>query len=126
MSYRGVVIQESLKDPSVLRDVVILATKIEPVTEAHKTPWVQQWTLHTVEVADDSAEAVAQKLSTAIDQSRQGHWYADFKDARTHYIIFRHKIFRIDRKRQNYDAPKRYGLALGIPEYQLDFSPDIP
>jgi hypothetical protein len=127
MSYRGVVIAESLEDPSVLRDLVIVETKVEPVTDAHRTPWVAQWTLHTVEVSDDSAEAVAEKLSTAIDGTRQGHWYADFKDDRTHYVVYRNRIFRVDRRDvRNYDEPRRHGLALGIPEYQLDFSPDIP
>jgi hypothetical protein len=31
----------------------------------------------------------------------------------------------IDRKsKEQYDEAKRYGISLGIPEYQVDFAPD--
>lgn len=70
MNYQGTIIEESLKDKSVLENVKILSTH--------------------------------------------------------HYIIFRDKIFYIDQKsKEQYDEAKTYGLSLGIPEYQLDFSPFI-
>ena len=44
---------------------------------------------------------------------------------RVYYIIFRDKVFYIDRKsKEQYDEAKRYGISLGIPEYQVDFAPD--
>ena len=53
MPYRGVIIEESLEDKDVLKEVRILSTKVEPVTEKHKTPRIKQWTLHTVEIPED-------------------------------------------------------------------------
>lgn len=43
MNYKGVIIEESLTDNSVLGDVNIVSTKVEPVTEHHKTPHLKQW-----------------------------------------------------------------------------------
>lgn len=132
-NYIGVIIEESLEDKNVLQDLKILETKIEPVTESHKTPWVKQWTLHTIEVPEDRAslvagrpraEEVAEKLSKALDS--QHAWYSDFKNDFTHFIIFRNKVFKIDRSsKEQYDEATKYGITLGIPAYQLDFSPHI-
>src|SRR3989344_878928 len=109
MVYNGVIIEESLEDKSVLQDLKILETKIEPVTENHKTPWVAQWTLHTVEVPEERAGEIAEKLSQALDSEHA--WYADFKNDRS--------------SKEQYDEATKYGLTLGIPDYQLDFSPHI-
>ena len=123
-NYAGVIIEESLEDKSVLQDLKILETKVEEATEDHKTPWVKQWTLHTVEIPEDRAGEIAKKLSQALD-SRHA-WYADFKNDSTHFIIFRNKVFKIDRSsKEQYDEAAKYGLTLGIPDYQLDFSPHI-
>ncbi|MCR4328379.1 MAG: hypothetical protein NUV53_02565 [Patescibacteria group bacterium] len=124
MDYKGVIIEESLENKDVLKDVVILSTKIERVVEKHKTPWVEAWTMHTVEISPEKAEEVAESLSRTLDAKH--NWYADFKNETTHYIIFRNKIFTIDRhSKDQYDAAKQYGVSLGIPEYQVDFHPEI-
>ncbi|PJE64922.1 MAG: hypothetical protein COU90_00185 [Candidatus Ryanbacteria bacterium CG10_big_fil_rev_8_21_14_0_10_43_42] len=62
MNYEGIIIEESLEDKDVLKDVEIVNTKIEFVTEGHKTPWVKQWTMYTVNVAKERAKDVAEKL----------------------------------------------------------------
>lgn len=124
--FKGVIIEESLEDKSVLQDLKILETKVEEVTEEHKTPWVKRWTLHTVEVPEDRAEEVAEKISRVLDYSHGGTWYADLEGDTIQYIIFRNKVFKIDRSsKEQYDEATAYGLTLGIPDYQLDFSPHI-
>lgn len=126
MNYQGTIIEESLEDKSVLEEVKILSTKVEQVEEEHKTPWLLQWTLHKVEIPEDKTKEVAEKISKSLDYSHGGSWYADFKNDTHHYIIFRDKVFYIDRKsKEQYEEAKSYGLSLGIPEYQLDFSPFI-
>ena len=123
MNYQGVIIEESLGNKDILKDAKISETKIEEVVEKHKTPWVKQWTLHTVEIPENQAKDVAEKVSKALDPKHD--WYADFKNDTHHYIIFRDKVFYIDRKsKEQYDEAKRYGISLGIPEYQVDFAPD--
>ena len=124
MNYQGVIIEESLKDKKVLGKTGILATKIEQVTEKHKTLWIKQWTLHTVEITENEADNVAEEISKSLDSKH--NWYADFKNETTHYIIFRNRFFKIDRtKKEQYDEATKYGISLGIPDYQVDFSPHI-
>ena len=120
MNYQGVIIEESLEDTNILQLVKILKTKVEPVTDKHQSPWLKQWTLHTIEVSEELAEKVAKKISESLDKKH--NWYADFKNSTTAFIIFRNKIFRVDRYSQKqYDEAKQYGISLGIPEYQVDF-----
>ncbi len=122
-NYKGVIIEESLKDKEILKKVKIVSTKVEVVAKRHETPWIKQWTMHAVEIPDDEAEMIAEILSKSLD--REHGWYADFKNDTNHYIIFRDKIFCVDRKSKGqYEEAKRYGLSLGIPEYQVDFAPD--
>jgi len=45
MNYRGVIIEESLKKNDALKEVMILGTRVEPVTKEHKTPWLKQMDL---------------------------------------------------------------------------------
>lgn len=125
MAFNGVIIEESLTDKSVLNDVTIISTKVEPVTEKHKTPWVKQWTLHTVEISDDKAMEVADKISKALDKDHD--WYADFKTETEHYVIYTGKVFHItDRSdKKQYDEATEYGISIGIPDYQVDFSPHL-
>ncbi|HII39512.1 TPA: hypothetical protein HA318_05950 [Candidatus Micrarchaeota archaeon] len=109
-----------------MKKVKVLATRVEKVTAKHQTPWLQHWTLHTIEVLEDKAKRIAQEISKVIGSkpcsSTAGYWYADFKNETRHYIIFRNKVFHIDRKsKEQYETARQYGLSLGIPEYQVDF-----
>ena len=123
--YFGVIIEESLQDKEILKKLKIIKTKVEEVTEKHKTPWLKKWTLHTVKILKDEAEEIALEISTSLD-SEHDSWYADFKNDKYHYIIFRDRVFFIDRRsKEQYDKAKEYGISLGIPEYQVDFHPDI-
>ncbi len=122
--FRGVIIEESLEEKKVLQQVCIIKTKIEQVTIKHKTPWITQWTLHTVEIPEEKVDAIAKELSKSLDSKHS--WYADFKNNVFHYIIFRNKVFKVDRsKPEQYNTVTTYGITVGIPDYQLDFSPHI-
>ncbi|PJB88103.1 hypothetical protein CO083_03505 [Candidatus Roizmanbacteria bacterium CG_4_9_14_0_8_um_filter_34_12] len=125
-NYQGVIIEESLESKEVLKKIKIISTKVEPITNEHKTPWLSQWTLHTVKIPDNEAKEIAEEISKSLDRNHGGSWYADFKNDTHHYIIFRDKIFYIDRKsKEQYDEAKSYGISLGIPEYQVDFHPEV-
>ena len=124
MKYQGVIIEESLYNKAVLGGVKIIKTKISSVKEKHKTPWVKQWTLHTVEIPENQVQNITEKISKALDSKH--NWYADFKTDTHHYIIFRDKVFFVDRQsKEQYDEAKKYGISLGIPEYQVDFHPEV-
>lgn len=126
MNYKGIIIEESLENKDILKNIKILSTEIEKVTEKHKTPWLSQWTLHTVEIPEDKAEEIAKRISQSLDRDHGGSWYADFKNDAYHYIIFQNKVFFIDRNNKaEYDEATQYGISLGIPDYQVDFSPHV-
>jgi len=120
MKYKGVIIEESLEKKDVLEKVKIINTRVEKVVERHQTPWVEQWTLHDVEIEEDKAEEIAEEISKSLDSEHA--WYADYKNDNTHYIIFRNKIFKINRyKEEEYAEASKYGVSLGIPPYQVSF-----
>lgn len=123
-NFKGTIIEESLSDTAVLKKFKILSTQVEPVTDKHKTPWVTQWTLHSIELPFSEAREVAEAMSKALDPNHV--WYADFKNELHHYIIFKGKVFFVNRgSKEQYDEVVKYGISLGIPEYQLDFDPEI-
>jgi len=123
MNYQGVIIEESLENKTVLGKVKIIKTKISPVVEKHKTPWVKQWTMHTIEIKEENADKIAGQLSEDLDKEHA--WYADFKNKNYHFIIYRGKIFKVDLKKPIlYKDAKKFGILLGIPDYQVDFAPD--
>jgi hypothetical protein len=122
MNYRGIIIEESLEDLSILGEVEILETKVVAVTSEHKTPWVLQWTMHTVEFSEEKADWIADEISKSID-ARHPHWYADFKNDTHHYIVYLLKVFKVDiTDPAQYEEAKKYGRKLGIPAEQLDFA----
>jgi hypothetical protein len=122
----GVIIEESLTDKKVLEDVRITNTRVELVTEKHQTPHLKQWTLHDVEILPEDAGTVAEKLSNVLEGNDEtGYWYADYKNDNLVYIIFPHKVFKILRENpEGFQEAKKYGMSLGIPEYQVNFSPE--
>lgn len=123
MNYKGIIIEESLEDKKVLGGVKIISTEVEKVTAKHKTPWLSQWTLRTVEIPEAEAAEIAEEISQSIDREHSGSWYADFKNTQYHFVIFRGKVFKIDLNdsKKGYESAKKYGAGIGIPEHQLDF-----
>lgn len=119
MSYTGVIIEESLRDVSILEQMKKVETHVVHVTERHKTPWLSQWTLHTVEIPEEKVEEIAAAISQLFD-TEHSSWYADFKNDTYHFIIYPHKIFMVTiANKKEYEEAYQYGLSLGIPEYQL-------
>ena len=78
-----------------------------------------------MEVAEERANDVAEQISKSLDSRHGGSWYADFKNDKFHFIIFRNKVFKVDLDNPKYRDAMKYGVKLGIPWYQLDFSPEI-
>ena len=128
MDFEGVIIEESLADRSVLASIEIIETHVEPMTpEHHRTPWIAQWTLHTIRVLESRAPAVANAISHAIDSAHAASWYADFKNDTHHYVIYHERVFLIDRRNAvQYAEAVSYGIERGLPEHQADFVSLLP
>ncbi len=122
MSFRGVVIQESLDDSSVLSKELIVNTKIIPITREAKTPWLKQWTLQTVEIPETKIDSFTKIIASAIDRQHPGSWYAEFKNDAQQYVVFSNKVFTYNLgNKSKHTHAIHYGLRLGIPKQQLDF-----
>lgn len=125
-NYQGEIIEESLGNKAVLKKMKILSKRIERITDKHKTPWLKQWTLDFIEIEEKNADDLTNEISKSFDSDHSGSWYADFKNDLYHYIIFPNKVFFIDRtNKSQYNDATKYGISLGIPDYQVDFSPNI-
>ena len=124
--FQGELIEESLAKPEILKRCEIVSTRVSLVTPEHQTPWLKQWTLHTIAVPADKAETLANELSRSLDTSHSGSWYVDFKTNDQHYVIYPGKVFLIDRTdAEQYRRATQYGIGLGIPEQQVDFEPHM-
>ncbi len=124
-NFTGVIIEESLMDRSILDQLKIVSTKVRPVGEREQTPHVKQWTLHTVEISSEHADAFASELSKVLEGNNQtSYWYADCKNDQLVYIIFPNRVFKIYRDDpEGFQEARKYGITLGMPEHQVSFSP---
>jgi hypothetical protein len=124
MNFRGIIIEESLEDKKILKNLNILKTTIEKTSPEDNTPWLKKWTMHTIEVTEEKAMETAERIAISLDKNH--NWCVDYKNEEYHFIIFKKKIFVVDRSRkEEYEDVKRYGLKLGIPEEQLNFSSEV-
>ena len=125
MIFTGIIIEESLDNKDILKRVKIVSTKIETVTPEHKTPWIKQWTLHTIEIPEQQADQIAKELSESIDAKHKSSWYVDFKNDKLHYIIFYCKFFKVNKNKKDQFYPVvNYAVSIGIPKYQLSYDPE--
>lgn len=123
MEFKGIIIEESLENKNILKKLNIVKTNVEQVTEEDNTPWISKWTMHTFLVNEDDAMKVAEEIALSIDSKHQNSWYCDFSNKEYHFIIFKKKIFVVNKEMpEEYRDVIRYGEKLGIPEKQLDFN----
>lgn len=127
MNYKGVIIEESLNDNSIINELEIVDTYIGRTTAREATPWLEQWTLQTVIIPEEKIEHYANELSKLIDKKHIDSWYCDFRNNQNHYVIYSDKVFKLDRSnKKEYEAMRNYGVNIGIPQEQLPTFNDLP
>lgn len=105
-TYTGCIIEESLKDKSILDEFKILETVTDDGTS------------YIVETDESEIDSIVLRLQAAM--SDEQIWYTDLKNYDYHYIIYNDRIFKIDRDfPEQYEEAKEYGLKRGIPEEYL-------
>lgn len=120
MVFSGIIIEESLIDTHILKEVRVFDTTIQMVSKRHKTPWLNQWTLKHIEIMEEDADKMAEKISASLDPYHP--WFAHFESSGLQYLIFRGKIFKLDRfSSHQYEAVVSYGLSIGIDPVFLRF-----
>ena len=117
--FKGFVLSESLKDPTVLNDF----NQIKVIVERHKEFTEKQkiWHDFKIKTIKKEIENVTQNLSK---QMKKG-WYAHFWDSKVVYVVLPKRVFKIPRERRwksnEYQECRRYALKHGVEERYLDF-----
>jgi hypothetical protein len=104
--YKGIIIENSLKDKTILKSLKI-----------NKTWEDGTWVLHDVLIDEDKIS----RLSKCLDD---GPWYIHvWKQGEDGVkVIFKDKIFTIQYSdKSTWADAVNYGKSIGIPEQQLDF-----
>lgn len=127
MNYKGVIIEESLSNSDIVKELEIVDTYVGEISEREATPWLDKWTLQTVIIPENVIDSYAERLSKLIDKKHISSWYCDFRNNKFHYVIFGDKVFKLDRTNKiDYDEMRNYGVKIGIPKNQLPSYNDLP
>ena len=116
--FKGLIIQESLKDLGVLELVSI--TRKETWQVGNAAPGQPlTWTALSFEAEESWAGLIARKVSRALKAS----WYANGSTLTEVFVIFPGKVYRYSKgDKAQREAAQQFGRGLGIPEKQLDWS----
>lgn len=110
--YFGIIVEQSLKDVSVLQEFEIRADKR-----------IGSWRLLLVSVPEEEIEPKMRRLQDHMIGVSEDCWYAHFFKDETLYVVYQDAIFRTSVDPEDWDEAIRYGLTNGIPREQLDFRP---
>jgi len=110
--YRGIIIRESLSNPSILEDIKIVSEHTEPDQDNPN----EIWHTYTVEISRDMIKELQPYLK------QEGGWYMHFWKGRDVVVVFRDKMFEINYDdKSTWEEVVNYGLSMGVPKEQLDF-----
>jgi hypothetical protein len=103
-TYQGTIIEQSLTDADILKILKVIKT------------WTDEdWILHDVVVTEEDISHIQRSLI-------EGPWYVHVWHDNEMVIIFKEKIFRVDRfDTGTWNDAIAYGLSIGVPREQLDF-----
>lgn len=110
MNYIGLIIEESLKDKSILKELEILDLKV--TDEPNPT---DRWHMYTVQV---SREQII-KIQKSMDD---GKWYTNFFHGDDGIVVYKDRIFEYKKGDvEGREKAVEFGRSIGVPEEQLDF-----
>lgn len=110
--YLGVLIEQSLRDPSFLDAVEVVRRQQDP----HGT-----WVFLLVRVAPARARDAFARLQAAL--ARDQPWYVHFFRGAELVVVYADAIVDMTTDPATWSAAIAHGRGLGIPAVQLDFVP---
>ncbi|HNZ85415.1 MAG TPA: hypothetical protein PKW38_03855 [Paludibacteraceae bacterium] len=117
MNYRGIVVEESLQDKSILDSCKILSTDVAEIDSR------TIWHIHKVQILEEQIHGFTKAIADKTDPN--GTWYSHFyhedPDKTQMIVTFYKKIFLVSKN--NCSKAIEYGLKQGVPAEQLDFQP---
>ncbi len=112
MVWKGVIIEESLEDKSLLGMVKIVDTEVDKLEEENRI-----MTFYKIEVTDEFKDKFIQR---AIKSVKEGFYLHLVKD-KVMYVIFKDKMFKFSKGYPELETARNYGKSVGIPEKQMPF-----
>jgi len=110
MGYRGILIREGLKNPSVLERLRVLGMK-----------QAGEWLLVKVEVSEEEIKEVVKLVQNNL--KRNPAFYAHFYRYNELIVVFPERVFRMTPDKATWGLAIAYGQSVGIPLKELDFKP---
>jgi hypothetical protein len=104
--YQGTIIEESLENKGILRNLAVLSSRLSEDGE---------WHMYKVQVTEDQIKELSKHI-------KPRKWYAHFWYKDDVIVIFKDRIFRfLYSDKATWRDAIMYGISVGIPEEQLDF-----
>jgi hypothetical protein len=117
--FKGFVLSESLKDPTVLNRLNNVKVVVERHDEMRNGPKI--W--HDFEIVVESKKII--EVTKLLSRQMKMKWYAHFWDSRVLYVVLPGKVFKIPREKEwksaEYLECKEYAMKQGVEEQYLDF-----
>ena len=112
MVWKGVILEESLEDKSLLKLVKIVSTDIEKLEGEDRV-----MKFHKIELEDKNKEKFIQQ---AIKVIKQGFYIHIVKNGLM-YVIFQNHMFKFSKGYPELETARVYGKSIGILEEQMPF-----
>jgi len=112
MVWKGVIIEESLEDKSLLNLVKVIQT--EKVQLEGENRFV---TFHKIELDDNNKKEFIER---AIKSIKQG-FYLHICDKGVMYVVFKDHMFKFSKDYPELEVARQYGKSIGILEEQMPF-----
>lgn len=113
--WKGIIISESLKEPSIINKFHVYKVKVSKNEHdidkyGNKGRWHLYWVYATKKQIEDLKRCIKQK------------WYVHFWQKNKIIAVFYGKSFEfLTDKKQTWKSVLKYGISIGIKEEQLDF-----
>jgi hypothetical protein len=111
-TYHGIIVEESLRDPSVLETLAILGRKKG-----------RDWTLLRVGIEERALKMMVNRLRQNLITVNGVPFYAHFYHPGELIVVFPERVFRVTPEKSSWEPVVTYGKSVGIPAEQLDFAP---
>ena len=117
--YKGFVLSESLRDPTILNKFEKIYVKVENHPEYEGEPKI--WHDFKLKVRNKDITST----TTLFAQQMKDTWYAHFWNNLEVYVVLPVKVFKIPREQKwrskEYQELKKYALTHGVEEKYLQF-----